>query len=83
MPLLERIPDLKVVLEHITTKQAVLVFLVCHWGIIFVQVEFVSNSPPNIAATVTPQHMTMNRNELFKVKRPSDDQASICSSREG
>jgi len=27
--------------------------------------EFVAAAPPNIAATVTPQHMLLNRNALF------------------
>ena len=51
-PLLERVPDLKVVLEHITTEQAV---------------NFVASAPPSVAATVTPQHMLYNRNALFQV----------------
>jgi dihydroorotase len=49
-PLIEKFPDLKVVLEHITTSDAV---------------EFVSNAPKNIAATITAHHLLMNRNELF------------------
>ena len=52
-PLLERMPDLRVVLEHITTKQAA---------------EFVASAPSNVAATVTPQHMLYNRNALFQVR---------------
>ncbi len=51
-PLLERMPDLRVVLEHITTKQAA---------------EFVASAPSSVAATVTPQHMLYNRNALFQV----------------
>ena len=51
-PLLERVPDLKVVMEHITTKDAA---------------EFVAQAPPNVAATITPQHMMLNRNALFVV----------------
>lgn len=43
-------PSLKIVLEHITTKEAV---------------DFVSNAPPNIAATITPQHLMLNRNDLL------------------
>ncbi|CAL5220137.1 g2095 [Coccomyxa viridis] len=50
-PLLERVPDLRVVLEHITTKQAV---------------DFVASAPSSVAATVTPQHMLYNRNVLFQ-----------------
>lgn len=49
-PLLERVPDLRVVMEHITTQDAA---------------EFVARAPDNVAATVTPQHMLLNRNALF------------------
>lgn len=44
------IPHLKVVFEHITTKDAV---------------DFVLESSKNIAATVTPQHLMLNRNDLL------------------
>ncbi|BDA45601.1 Dihydroorotase [Coccomyxa sp. Obi] len=50
-PLLEQLPTLKVVLEHITTQHAV---------------DFVKSAPGNVAATVTPQHMLLNRNALFQ-----------------
>jgi len=43
-------PALKVVFEHITTIDAA---------------DFVSGSGPNIAATVTPQHLIINRNAIF------------------
>ena len=43
-------PALKVVLEHITTEEAV---------------GFVTSAGPNVAATVTPQHLIINRNALF------------------
>jgi dihydroorotase len=43
-------PGLKIVFEHITTKEAV---------------EFVAAAPPNVAATITPQHMLWSRNALF------------------
>ena len=49
-PLLARFPKLKVVLEHITTKDAV---------------EFVAEAPNNIAATLTPQHILYNRNDML------------------
>ena len=42
-------PALKIVFEHITTEEAV---------------EFV-NSQANVAATVTPQHLHLNRNAIF------------------
>ena len=44
-------PALKIVLEHITTRQAA---------------EFVAAAPANVAATITPQHLHLNRNALFK-----------------
>ena len=50
-PLVRDFPDLKMVLEHITTRQAA---------------EFVSSAPANVAATVTPQHLHLNRNALFQ-----------------
>lgn len=50
-PLVRDFPALRMVLEHITTKQAA---------------EFVADAPANIAATVTPQHLHLNRNALFK-----------------
>lgn len=50
-PLLERIPDLRVVLEHITTREAV---------------RFVTAAGANVGATITPQHLLMNRNHLFR-----------------
>jgi dihydroorotase len=43
-------PDLKIVFEHITTSEAA---------------GFVTDSAANIAATVTPQHLIINRNALF------------------
>ncbi|MFO7602607.1 MAG: dihydroorotase [Gammaproteobacteria bacterium] len=50
-PLLKRFPKLKVVLEHITTRQAA---------------EFIHAAPDNVAATITPQHLLYNRNALFQ-----------------
>lgn len=43
-------PQLKVVFEHITTADAV---------------EFVQQGPDRLAATLTPQHLLMNRNDLL------------------
>lgn len=51
-PLIQKIPHLRVVMEHITTADAVK----------FVQ----SCSEGNIAATVTPQHLVLNINSLFE-----------------
>lgn len=49
-PLLRELPGLKVVLEHITTAEAA---------------AFVADGPANLAATVTPQHLIINRNAIF------------------
>jgi dihydroorotase len=49
-PLTERHRSLRVVFEHITSRAAV---------------QFVSSAPAGVAATVTPQHLLMNRNALF------------------
>lgn len=51
IPLRKDFPELKIVLEHITTAQAVL---------------FVCEADAYVAATVTPQHILLNRNALFK-----------------
>lgn len=51
IPLLQKFPKLRVVLEHITTQQAA---------------EFILATDDNIAATITPQHLLMNRNAIFK-----------------
>ena len=48
--LIEALPNLKVVLEHITTEQAV---------------RFVESCGPNVAATITPHHLHINRNAMF------------------
>lgn len=50
MPLLKDYPALKIVFEHITTKQAA---------------DFVLASPANVAATITAHHLLMNRNAMF------------------
>jgi len=49
-PLLERFASLRIVLEHITTRDAV---------------DFVMQGPDSLAATITPHHLLMNRNRLF------------------
>ncbi|MEO5640204.1 MAG: dihydroorotase [Sphingomicrobium sp.] len=43
-------PALKIVLEHITTAEAA---------------QFVADAPATVAATITPQHLHLNRNALF------------------
>lgn len=51
-PLIEKFPQLKVVMEHITTLDAVRFVESCREG--------------HVAATVTPQHLLLNRNALFQ-----------------
>jgi len=46
----KQIPELKITLEHITTKEAV---------------SFVKESNNNLAASITPHHLALNRNALF------------------
>ena len=50
VPLRQRLPRLRIVFEHVTTRAAV---------------EFVRAQPDNVGATLTPQHLAMNRNALF------------------
>lgn len=50
-PIIERHEGLRVVFEHITTEEAA---------------AFVSESPERIAATITPQHLLLNRNAIFE-----------------
>lgn len=48
--LLDEFPDLKIVLEHITTAEAV---------------DFVMATGENLAATITPHHLMINRNTML------------------
>lgn len=50
IPLVREFPALKVVLEHITSRQAA---------------DFVAAAPANVAATITPHHLHLNRNAMF------------------
>ena len=50
-PLRERFPGLRMVLEHITTRDAV---------------DFVSKAADGMAATITAHHLLLNRNALFE-----------------
>jgi dihydroorotase len=73
-------PALKVVLEHITTREAA---------------EFVLAAPTNVGATITPQHLLYNRNALFAggirphfyclpiLKRESHRQALVAAATSG
>ena len=49
-PIHERFPDLKIVFEHITTADAA---------------DFVLSASDKLAATITPQHLLLNRNDLL------------------
>ena len=49
-PLLQRFDRLRVVVEHITTREAV---------------RFVLDAPERVAATITAHHLLLNRNALF------------------
>jgi dihydroorotase len=49
--LVERFPRLKIVLEHVTTSQAV---------------DFVRQAPANVGATITAHHLLLNRNAIFQ-----------------
>ena len=49
-PLLQRFPALRVVFEHITTREAA---------------QFVAEAPDHIGATITAHHLLMNRNAMF------------------
>ena len=74
-PLRQRCPQLRVVFEHVTTRTAV---------------EYVCDAGPGIAATVTPQHLLLNRNALLDrgirphlyclpvLKREADRQALLA-----
>jgi dihydroorotase len=48
--LVQDFPALKIVFEHITTRDAA---------------QFVADAPATVAATITPQHLMLNRNALF------------------
>ena len=50
VPLIDAHPGLKVVFEHITTQDAA---------------DFVASSGSNVAATITPHHLAINRNAIF------------------
>ena len=56
-PLLKRYPELRVVLEHITTDIAV---------------QFVETSQYKLGATITPHHLQLNRNAMFEGGLRSD-----------
>jgi len=49
-PMVENFPSLRIILEHITTQQGA---------------EFVAGADANIGATITPQHLLYNRNDML------------------
>ena len=49
-PLRKKVPDLKVVMEHVTTQDAV---------------DYVRDSSKNLAATITTHHLIINRNHIL------------------
>ena len=51
IPLVQRFPKLKFVMEHITTEDAV---------------NFVCGAPANVAATITAHHLLHNRSDIFR-----------------
>lgn len=79
-PLIQRYPELKIVFEHITTKEAA---------------DFVVQAGDNIGATITPHHLLYNRNAMFKgglqphnyclpvLKRDTHQQALLATIRSG
>ena len=79
-PLVSRFPQLKVVLEHITTADAA---------------AFVNNAPGNVAATITAHHLLINRNHMLVggirphlfclpiLKRETDRQALLQAATSG
>ncbi len=78
--LLDTFPKLRIVLEHITTVDAVI---------------FIATAPKNVAATITAHHLLLNRNALFEgglrphhycapvLKRESDRRALIAAATSG
>ena len=79
-PLVSRFPQLKVVLEHITTADAA---------------AFVNSAPDNVAATITAHHLLINRNHMLVggirphlfclpiLKRETDRQALLQAATSG
>jgi len=79
-PLLKELPELRVVFEHITTKDAA---------------EFVAKAPGNIAATITAHHLLYNRNVMLAggirphyyclpvLKREMHREALVCAATSG
>ena len=79
-PTTERVPELRVVFEHITTQRAV---------------QFVAGTRAGVGATITPQHLLHNRNAIFAggirphyyclpiLKRERDREALVAAATSG
>ena len=75
-PLVQQLPQLKIVMEHITTMDAVNFIESCEEGAaLLLEWHYTSSLfyeyntftfPGHVAATVTPQHLLLNRNALFQ-----------------
>ncbi len=72
-PLIKNFPRLRITLEHISTQYAV---------------EFIQQAPTHVAATITPHHLWLNRNDLLSggikphyyclpILKTSDDQKAL------
>jgi len=84
IPMRRTFPDLKIVMEHVSTCRAVEYI-----------VSEAQNRPDKIAATITPHHMLLNRNALFEgginphhfclpvLKREKDRQAVLMAATTG
>jgi dihydroorotase len=80
VPVLKKFPKLRVVFEHITTREAV---------------EFMTAAPANVAATITAHHLLLNRNAMFAggirphhyclplLKREEDRRALVAAATSG
>jgi len=80
IPITKRFPDLRVVMEHITTKEAA---------------EFVAGASSKVAATITAHHLLLDRNAMFAggirphlyclpvLKRESHRQALVAAATSG
>jgi len=80
VPVLKKFPKLRVVFEHITTREAV---------------EFMTAAPANVAATITAHHLLLSRNAMFAggirphhyclplLKREEDRRALVAAATSG
>jgi dihydroorotase len=59
-PLRRHLPELRIVLEHVTTAEAV-----AYVGAVGLQPSGLSRGGRNLAATITAHHLIINRNALF------------------